>query len=404
VVYLSSREPYGFQEPDDENSEARELRSPERLDEYILRQIGPALTLVERPVAAYILNQLDENGFLLEAPAEIAAYQRVPLATVARVLTLIQHADPPGVGARTPAECLIVQLECLADSAPSSMLNLARAIIQDHFELLAKREYQRIAHRLRVPRSAVEGAALFIQRNLSPKPTQPFWGDGKTGGDSGPALINPDVMISLFDRQPDGPLLVEVFTPLAGWLRVNPELKAALAECSEEEREKWSAAIDRASLIAKCVQQRNHTMRRLMEVIAREQRGFILGGDGDLRPLTRARVSQELRVHESTISRAVAGKFTALPNGRIVPLSKFFDRSLSVRDRVRNIVEAEARPLTDDEIADALEREGLQVARRTVAKYRHMLGILPANVRARLKLCPRLSSAKTLSVSETLSV
>ncbi len=385
VVYLSSREPFGFRGTEDDDMTPRELGSPERLDEHILRQIGPALRVEERPVAAYILALLDENGLLPESPAEIAIYKHVPLALVERVLTLIQHADPPGVGARSPEECLILQLEDLAESAPSTTLMLARAIIQDHLELLAKNEYSRLAHRLRVPRTAIESAARFIANNLTPYPAQAFWGEGKNGGD-GAALLNPDVSISTSSQHACGSLMVEVFTPLPGWLRVNPEFKSALTECSDTEREKWSAVIERASLITKCVQQRNHTMRRLMEIIAREQRAFILGGDGDLQPLTRVRVAQELNLHESTISRAVAGKFAALPSGRVIPLAKFFDRSLSVRDRVRVIVEAETRPLTDDEIAVTLQGEGLQVARRTVAKYRHMLGILPANVRARMNL------------------
>jgi RNA polymerase sigma-54 factor len=102
-----------------------------------------------------------------------------------------------------------------------------------------------------------------------------------------------------------------------------------------------------------------------------------------LYPLTRAQIAKQLELHESTISRAVAGKTVALPDGRIVPLAKFFDRSLSVRDRVRQLVEAENRPMTDDEIAVALARDGVRIARRTVAKYRNMLGILPANLRAR---------------------
>jgi RNA polymerase sigma-54 factor len=182
-------------------------------------------------------------------------------------------------------------------------------------------------------------------------------------------------------------LLVEVFTPLNGWLRVNPEFKAAVADAPEnasaDPNDKWGQAVSEAALIAKCLQQRNHTMRRLMQIIAQEQRAFILGGDGDLRPLTRAAIAQTLGVHESTISRAGAGKAVALPDGRLVPLSKFFDRSLSVRDRVRLLVEAEPKthPFTDDQIAEALAEQGLQVARRTVAKYRKMLGILPAHMR-----------------------
>ena len=385
VVYLSPRTPPGYRAADADEAEPRDIITPERLDEYILRQIGPALSRAERPIAAYLLAQLDEDGLLVEAPAEVAAFKRAPLATVEHVLSLIQRADPPGVGARTPKESLLIQLEGLAETIPGSVPALAHIIIQDHFEWLAKCEYARLAHRLCVPRSAVEIAARFIQRNLTPYPARAFWGERTTaGGNSGPALINPDVTIGLLNQTPDGPLLVEVFTPLPGWLRVDPEFKAALAECPEADREKWTPVVERAALITKCVQQRNHTMRRLMGLIAGEQRGFILGGDGDLRPLTRARMAEVLGVHESTISRAVAGKFVALPSGRIVPLAKFFDRSLSVRDRVRALVESETRPLTDDEIAEALGREGVRIARRTVAKYRNMLGILPAHVRARL--------------------
>jgi RNA polymerase sigma-54 factor len=102
-------------------------------------------------------------------------------------------------------------------------------------------------------------------------------------------------------------------------------------------------------------------------------------------------LAQALGLHESTISRAVAGKSVALPDGRVVPLAKFFDRSLSVRDRVRSIIEGESRALTDDDIAEALAAQGIQVARRTVAKYRKMLGILPANVRTRQARAQRVA-------------
>jgi RNA polymerase sigma-54 factor len=197
------------------------------------------------------------------------------------------------------------------------------------------------------------------------------------------ALRNPDVNITALDLASGGGLSVEVFTPLSGWLRVSPDIKAAVADCTGEDRERWGQAVAEAALVAKCLQQRNHTMRRLMQIIAEGQRDFILGGDGDLRPTTRVQIASTLGLHESTISRAVAGKSVALPDGRIVPLAKFFDRSLSVRDRVRSLIENETRPLTDDEIAAALASEGLQVARRTVAKYRKMLGILPASVRGR---------------------
>jgi len=384
VVYLSPREPHTYRSTENENDDALDLRTPERLDEHILRQIGPALTRAERPIAAYILARLDEDGLLPESIAEIAAFNHVHPRDVERVLGLIQHADPPGVGAQTPQASLLIQLEGLADSTTPVMLTLARTIIQNHFEALGKMDYARIARQLRLPREAVEAAARFIQRNLTPYPARTFWGDGKLPvGNDGAALRDLDAAISLLNRAEGGPLMVEVFAPLSGWLRVQPEFKAALEACAEAEHEPWGAAVERAALIAKCVQQRNHTMRRLMQIIAEEQRDFILGGDGDLRPLTRSKIAQALGVHESTISRAVADKAVALPDGRIVPLSKFFDRSLSVRDRVRHLVNEEQSPLTDDQIAAALADQGLPVARRTVAKYRKMLGILPAAMRVR---------------------
>jgi len=120
-----------------------------------------------------------------------------------------------------------------------------------------------------------------------------------------------------------------------------------------------------------------------MEEIVDQQREFILEGDRQLLPMTRAELADRIGVHESTVSRAVANKGIALPNGRIVPLARFFDRSLSVRDRIKELVQQERKPLTDDEIAAALRREGVRIARRTVAKYRSIEGILPARLRKR---------------------
>lgn len=391
VVFLSPRQPGGLHETEGGEDDLPETSVPERLDEHILRQIGPALALEERPVAAHILAQLDENGFLTEAPAEIARYKRVALSLVQRVLDLIQHADPPGVGAAGPQASLLIQLDCLSEtsSAPPAMMHLARMLIQEHFAALGKMDYERIARRLRAEHGlhltpgTIETAVQFIHRNLTPYPARAHWGDGKLPAADTAALRNPDVNITTLAADGGSALSVEVFAPLSGWLRVNPELKAAAANCSGEDRERWGQAVANAALVTKCLQQRNHTMRRLMQIIAEGQRDFILGGDGDLRPTTRVQIAQALGLHESTISRAVAGKSVALPDGRIVPLAKFFDRSLAVRDRVRQLVEAETDPLTDDEIAAALAQEGLQVARRTVAKYRKMAGILPASVRGR---------------------
>jgi RNA polymerase sigma-54 factor len=174
---------------------------------------------------------------------------------------------------------------------------------------------------------------------------------------------------------------VEVISPYAGSLRVSPLFRQALTQAPHEKSEAWQADIDEAVLLVKCLQQRDNTLVRLMQRLVMLQRRYILEGDASIVPLTRAQLASELEVHESTISRAVAGKAVQLPNKRIVPLSKWFDRSLNVRTALLSIIAQEGQPLSDNEVADLLAEKGFTVARRTVAKYRTMEGILPARLR-----------------------
>ncbi len=122
-----------------------------------------------------------------------------------------------------------------------------------------------------------------------------------------------------------------------------------------------------------------------MEQLVVIQKNYIIGGDKNMAPLTRAKIAEELGLHESTISRAVSGKTIQLPNKKIVPLAVFFDRSLSLRTTIKEMIEAEDHPLSDSEIKEKLEEDGISIARRTVAKYRSMEGILPAHLRSKSK-------------------
>ena len=192
---------------------------------------------------------------------------------------------------------------------------------------------------------------------------------------------NPDVIISKMANQGEIRLVVEVALPVGGTLRINPLFREALKQAPPEKSEQWMKDLEQASLLVKCIQQRNHTMVRLMERLAILQREFILQGDAHLHPLTRAQLAGELGLHESTISRAVADKAVQLPNGHITPLAKFFDRSLHIRTTLKQIISQETRPLSDSELARRLSKEGYQIARRTLAKYRSMEGILPAHLR-----------------------
>jgi RNA polymerase sigma-54 factor len=360
----------------------REPAAPESLGEHVLAQLAADLLPEDRRLAAYILASLDEDGFTQDPPAFIARATRSTLEQVDRVLRMIARADPPGLATEGPREALIAQLDLLGTDDPR--VELARRILKETFAELGRREFERIAERLGARPEAVRQAADFIRDNLNPYPARAFWGSGRQPAPADPNVYhNPDIQISHNPNGGPGSLVVEVFAPLSGWLRVNPMFRQAMAQAGEGHSDEWSQDLERASLFVKCLQQRNNTVRRLMEILVTGQAEFILKGDRHLRPLTRARVAEQIGVHESTVSRAVAHKSIALPDGRIIPLAKFFDRSLSVRDRVKEIVEHEARPLTDDEIVEMLDREGIQVARRTIAKYRAMEGILPARLRQR---------------------
>ena len=357
----------------------REPAAPEDLALHVLAQIASELDPSLRHLAAYVLSSLDEDGFLEDQPALVARATRSTLSDVERVLSLIGHADPPGLATAGPRQALLAQVDLLDQGDP--LVPVARRMLEECFAELGRREFEKIAQKLAVSQARARQAAELIHAKLNPYPARVFWGSGRQAPAADPNVYhNPDIQIS---RSPNGDeaLVVEIFSALSGWLRVNPLFRQALPQSTEDQGDEWSRHLERASLFVKCLQQRNHTMRRLMKSLVARQRQFILHGDRHLRPITRASLATEIGVHESTVSRAVAHKSVALPDGRIIPLPRFFDRSLSVRDRIKEIVEDEGRPLTDDQIAARLRREGVRVARRTVAKYRAVEGILPARLR-----------------------
>ena len=382
VVFVSPREdfnnysrgPSPEELPDDEWGAAEE-----DLPEYVLRQIAAELPVEDRPVAAHILTSLDEDGLLTVSLVEIARYNHVLPSRVERVLNLIQHADPLGVGSPTPKDAMLVQLEALSEIKPAPM-HTKRAI-QEGMDLLSHHAYTELGHKLGISTSKVMSIVRYIADNLYPYPARPHWGDRLVSSDTPRSYHRADILISRIFETPNTPLMVEIASPYAGRLQVNPLFRQALNQAPEDKIDSWQGDLEQASLLVKCLQQRDHTLVRLMQRLVVLQREFILRGDAYIQPLTRARLAVELDVHESTISRAVSGKAVQLPNGRIVPLSRWFDRSLHIRTALRNIIEKEARPLSDTELSDRLNAEGFAVARRTVAKYRAMEGILPARLR-----------------------
>jgi RNA polymerase sigma-54 factor len=388
IVYLSCHEDFFIKSrigsfpddlPDDNFAPDREA-----LPAYILRQIGPELHVDDRQIAVHILTCIDEDGFLTIKPVEIALYHHVPLSRIEKVINLIQHADPVGVGSLTPKDALLVQLEVLSDTLP--IPHLAEKAILAGIELLSPHHLPELARHLNISVAQAKEIVRFISDNLNPFPGRAHWGDQtNTGSSDGQENTYhfPDIIISRVTEQEDTPLVVEIAMPFYGSLRVNPLFREALQEAPTEKSELWQEDLEQATLLVKCLQQRNHTIVRLMQKLVVKQREFILYGDAYLKPITRADLAVELEVHESTMSRAVSDKAVQLPNRKIVPLSMFFDRSLHIRTALKQIIDQETYTLSDSQIAVLLLGMGFPVARRTVAKYRSIEGILPAHLRNR---------------------
>ncbi|MFN2303191.1 MAG: RNA polymerase sigma-54 factor [Anaerolineales bacterium] len=385
VVFVSSSDDYlPSAHYSNEQEDNYDEYTPEREDlaTYVLRQIAPELEPQERFMAVHILTSLDEDGLLRTHPIEIAQYHHVPVAQVERIQKLIQKSDPVGVGSCSPQEALLVQLELFSETMP--IAQLALIAVKQGMEFLYRHQHSELARLLNLSQAEVQEVIHFIANNLNPYPARAYWGElNQSKPADNDVYYTPDIIISFLNNEPDAPLMVEVISPMFGKLRINPLFRDALQDAPKTRLEQWKSDIERASLLIKCIQQRNHTIVRLMQILVKQQKSFILEGDAHLIPTTRASLAERLGVHESTISRAVADKTVQIPNGKIIPLSKFFDRSLPVRSELLNIISKESKPLTDTQIADILKKRGYDVARRTVAKYRAIEGIMPAHLRAK---------------------
>jgi RNA polymerase sigma-54 factor len=320
--------------------------------ERILADARPALAPGDAPIAEYLLGNLDAHGFADLPDAEVAARLGVPAARVERVLAALRDAGPPALGARDLRACLRLQLERI-EREQGRDLRLARAVVDAHLAALARGADAEIAAATGATPAAIAGVRRLLRAELQPYPVM-----DATPAPRPPALA-PDIAVA-----PD----------LAVTVRAGPPLRLAAAPAPAGD-----VAAARA-LLAR-LEERRATLHRVASAAVEHQAGFVRRGPRELRALTRGELARALRLHESTVSRAVAGKHILLPDGRLVAFGAFFGTGLAARDALARIVAAEPRPLSDGELADALARRGFHLARRTVAKYRDGLGILPQALR-----------------------
>lgn len=349
------------------------------LQEHLLFQLHLALLdKAQRALGEYIIGCIDDNGYLTVDVADIAGQLRVPVARVEEVLAVIQTFDPAGVGARSLAECLLLQVQSRQETNP-----LVPVIIQRHLGALAAGKIQKIADDLKTSPHAVQEAADII-RQLSPKPGRQFGGNGGTG------YIVPDAVIERVDDH----YVVVINESSLPRLSINAYYRRVAREGDERVKKYIEGRLNAAVWLIKSIEQRRCTLYKVISAIAELQRDFLDKGQQYLRPLTLKHVADIVGVHESTVSRATHNKYVQTPQG-VFPLRMFFSSAVrasegamsatSIKQILKTMIEEEdhRRPLSDQDIAAAFAARGIKLCRRTVAKYREELGIPASSKRRR---------------------
>ena len=349
------------------------LASPTTLTDHLRWQVSLSAAPGAIVAAAEsIVGNLNEDGFLTATLEEIVQSGGHSLEEVTGALKVVQECDPPGVAARDLRECLLIQLR-----GRGLENSLAFQIVRDHLSLLQNKQWKELARLLNRPLPQVE-AAVAVIRKLDPRP-------GLRYNKTEPRLIEPDIFFVKVDDDYQV-LFNEDGLPQ---LRMNSSYRrllergVATKETRDYVRDRYNSAIQ----LIKNIQQRKQTIARVCECIIREQKDFLAHGPDHLKPLMIKEVAEEVGVHPSTVSRAVANKYAHTPQG-VCELRSFFSEAVSgpsgsttslpvLKRRVKKLIAEEdpAHPLTDEQITRILQSEGIQVTRRTVAKYREDMRI-----------------------------
>lgn len=340
------------------------------LVEHLLAQLRMELDPELHEVAEYIIFSLDERGYLSDFEEEIALQTGRSIEEVAEVIAALQQCGPPGVGARSLQESLELQLH--ASSDPNR--DVALTIVKCHFDALLKNPTKGLARKIRTPLETVKKAFQLIL-SLEPYPARVL----KTRTQGGKAIRHkafPDLAIRKSETGWD----VIVVGLRKDGLQVSRSYKAAQESNSFKRNSKGSEKrhveemVDKAEAFIDAVQRRYDTFFKLGNYLIEHQQGFLDTEDMRfLRPITRAQAAKDLGIHESTLSRATKDKFVELPSGCLMPFEVFFTPALRMRRLVEEVLASESaeNPLSDAKVAEILNAKGIEIARRTVTKYRN---------------------------------
>ena len=338
-------------------------------------------------IAEFLVGSLDDRGWLVTKLEDCSESLGRPVDQLEPVLKVIQALEPAGVGARDLRECLLIQLEARGDRDTT-----AWTIVHDHFDHLVNRRFPEIARLLKVTVEDVQEAADEIA-TLNPRP-------GTAVSAEDPRYVVPDLLVERVDDE----YVVMLNDRNVPRLRISSAYESVIKEKrrsdataqEKQTREYIQGKLNSAKWLIQTIEQRRRTMIKVMTCIVREQREFFDKGIAFLRPLTLQQIARQIDMHESTVSRVCSGKYVQTPRG-VFELKFFFSSGLetedgedvsarAAKDTIKTLIDEEDKkdPLSDQRIAELLHEKGLKIARRTVAKYREQLNILPARFRRRV--------------------
>ena len=342
----------------------------------------------DRAIALAIIDGIDDDGYLKESVEEILGGLvndiEIELDEVEAVLRLIQHFDPLGVASRDLKECLLLQMEQF-DSSSLPVLKKAREIVKSHLDLLGNHDYAKLKRYNRINDEELGEIIHFIQ-TLNPKP-------GSNISKSSTQYVVPDVFVA----KAEGRWTVRLNGESAPKLRINPTYASYIQRGKQSEDNTFlKNNMQEARWFLKSLQSRNETLMRVATSIVEHQRTFLDYGEEGMKPLVLREIAEELELHESTISRVTTQKYMHTPRG-VFEFKYFFSSHVgtsdggecsatAIRAMIKKLIESEEpkKPMSDNKIANLLVDQGINVARRTVAKYREAMMIPPSNERKRL--------------------
>ncbi|MDI6826909.1 MAG: hypothetical protein QME62_00330 [Armatimonadota bacterium] len=349
------------------------VASPQSLCDYIKEQVRTNLPPELHEIADSIADFLDEDGYFREPLIEMASRLGISVPELEFVLGRIQELDPPGIAARSLQECLLIQIRRIVSDNPG--YHLAHVILMDYWKDVERMRLDRIAKKMGVSRKEVEEALRFIRDNLNPRPASIFRDPWERFAPCNVCRKSPDVEVHLRDDC----LIAEIVDPVASRVTIDQFYADLYAEMcqkrngySEADRAHVRESVLKAQALIDALEFRKATLRKIVNVILEAQAEFFTQGPSKLKPMTRKELAAQIGVHESTVCRAIKDKTIRLPSGEVMPMETLFDSALPIKELVGSLA---SQRLSDSEISARLRELGIDIARRTVAKYRNQLRV-----------------------------